>query len=797
MSIFDEISDFERRLDPDAPMSPPTGNVRPKSRPIRGMPEPLKKPEQKSPTRGPATPPTPTPSPIPGEPGNPMGFDPSMLPETPDRSTREQPKGGPHPMNPAVLAQRKTVASQPAQQDSGAGGFDSFMEFVTGEKRGSQKSPDGGQDDAGMLSLIYEGLMGGSLVRQGKDMLEGEQTSGTAGAGAMLDWGFMGGFDALAAADNAAAEWLKNGADFSETYADTQNDINARLAENRIEYGGSTTVGSILGGVGAAIGPGMLADKAMRGAGWLTRALTVTPATASGEAALYRYNSDGTKEEIMRDARNAAIWSVVLGGPTAFVGNRIRNLRGKNSTNSERMAGQELLNAINAKQNERGLPKMTPDQFAQAAKERGFDAVMGDYYPEMQGLMSSALAEGSSEGAKKVLAVLSRRNDIETSFPQVIDDVVNVPRARSVKSFKANVKKRHESLRPKYDAVFKEMDGVRFNRAGMTRSLIESFEDMPIDGVDRKQIKKAINDFRELVKARTGAKGREITARELHGVKQEFYKRNSRNPAGERVYSQINAWIAERNDEYGKLSKTYATALKEQNAYEDGYRYFTGKKEDAGDVVERMGSLGTYAEAHAFATGARRKLVEDLNGKSPNGVLNYFKNNAHSIDKLKQVLGPERTDKLLGAVMAETASEQLRLTLNKASRQFSDPKTGRQKRQAVVDALISSMGRGRSPGRLRALFNTLVPEDISEPKNVTNLYGQFAAAPLEDQPKLMRQLEAIAKGGLPNARGTRATMLGGGVAGGLAPAETIRDYLGSADNPIDLNMEEPIDMQNE
>lgn len=688
----------------------------------------------------------------PERPEDAAGFGPAAMPQMDQMgSSQEAPLSAPDFM-PGVGNPRQDQPQQ--EQPPGGGTVDNILEFMSSNAEAMAKGP---------------------LVHVGLNALEQEDpNASTAAAGAFADWSMLGGFDVVAAGYEAANQWITEGADFSETYADKKDEINMRLAEDRIEFPGATMAGSIGGGILASIVPGGIANKAMRGAHWLTRGLVTAPLTGASEAALYRYNSDGTKDEIIQDAKIAAIASAMFGTALGGVGNRARKILGRNTTPTEQQAAKELLSAVNSKTAERGLPAVSAEQLSAQMKERGMEAVMADYYPDMLPMLRSAVAVKGSDGAKVALDLLASRNAIETTFPQAIDDVVAAPRSRSLEEFSKFIKARQQRLQPKYDDLFRSMEGVNFKVSGMYNALVKSFEDLPAN--DRGHAKAALSAFRNLAKKKAG-KGDKITPRELHNVKQELY-RGAKTRDAKRVYDQITEWIGERSPEYAKLSRTYANSIDQEKAYKSGYKYFTGKRQSSSDVTNFVDNLGSYAEVTAFANGARRKIAEDLNGKAPAAVQKYFVDNAHNIDKLRAAMGKERADKLLGATLAEVSSETVRRTLQRAQSDFAKPASGAEARKRATDAAIAAMSPGQSPGKIRAVMHTLLPNDTAQPNTTANLMGQFATAPLEDQPRLLRELEAISQKGLPNNRPANAAAIGGGIAGavGAGPqAETMDD----------------------
>jgi len=309
-------------------------------------------------------------------------------------------------------------------------------------------------------------------------------------------------------------------------------------------------------------------------------------------------------------------------------------------------------------------------------------------------------------------------------------------------------------------------------------AVADSYSDMPVG--DAGQMREAMASFRKILNSKsTGKKdGKRLTMRALHNAKQEFYRANKGNPAAQRVYDMTTQWLSEIDPDYAKLSRTYASAIHDEKAFNTGYKYFTGKQQTSDDVQAVMSRLGTYSELTAFAQGARRKLMEDLKGKSPQAVSKYLFEQSYKVDMLKAALGEERAHKLLGAVMAEVAGETTLRSLNAGKAAAANSDQAPQITKQLADAAIAMLSPGRSPGRVRAVTNTLLPRDAQSPTTAANIIGEYATAPLESHSQLFRQLNDLAKFGKPTGKNRTATMTGGFAGATQAEAQNeIQRYL--------------------
>lgn len=603
----------------------------------------------------------------------------------------------------------------------------------------------------------------------------GESTGLKAGTAAAIDHAYLGGADFVIAADRAAQRWLGEGASFGTEFANEKQAVNFKLAEEREAHPIASTVGAMAGSAIAMAAPGGAVDKAFRGTSWFTRGVLVGGTSGALEAGTYRYNSDGTKEEILQDAGWGGLFGSAFGGAFALAGSRISNALGRTATKTEKTTARRLLAAVNARVAKEGQPEISPEDFTKLLNERGMEAVMADYYPDLLPLLKQGMAVQGTDGFAQANAVLAARTNMEKSFGMAVHDAVAAPSSRSLKEFNAATDQLQASLRPRYDTILNRAEamGVKLKPKGLVTSLKSMLDDNPMG--DAGQMKSALASIDDILRGKVD--NGVVTPRALHNAKREFYRANRGNPAAKPIYDQINDWLGQIDPEYTALANTYSNSIDVDQAYTSGYRYMTGDKTTPDDVLSFADRLTTRGEVDAFVNGLRRKLAEDLQGKTPKAIENFFNNKGAKVDLLRAVMGKERVDDLMGAVFAEVNARQVTDTMRGVAKDVvRDADIPNEVRNNLANMVIATNSPGQSPGKLRALVNTLLQPERANPEVAASMMAETATTPLSQAGPMMEELGRVAQRGTADSRNMRAMMAAG--AGSGAYNETASEVRG-------------------
>lgn len=604
-------------------------------------------------------------------------------------------------------------------------------------------------------------------------------------AGDMFSAGTM---DHIAAADYARREAM-NGRDFDEAYSERKELINYGLEENRIDNPAASILGSVVGGVAQGLVPLGALGKAQQLQSWFRRT-AAAGVSASGQAALYRYNSDGTPQEIKKDAMLGMAGGLLLAGAGGAIGGLLRKMTGSQSHHHEQLAAQEMLDAINRANATRGLDPMDARGLQEMIATNGPEATIAEVYPEMLPLFRAAAAsDGNGAGQEAVASFLRFRNLNADQFPNAVRDAITIPRLRDPQEFAQFIGDTQKRLRPRYEAAFRAADanGTSFIPRNVVRDVDQVFRFNPTGTVKhRKEVMKILN--REIA-ANTPAATRanptpNMSLRSLNNVRRalntEISTRMGRDKGMEvsGLYAALDAVTARMSgasDELAQLNRVYSNSSNVRRAYTTGYDMFKNTKSDPTSVNRFLASANSYAETTGFVHGVRRQLLEQTRKyeNNPNGIMKFLVDNTQRIDTLRAAIGQKEADDLVRSVLGAARKEQLAVAGNAAT--AARPAAGVPQspiRRLLQNLGIASMTGGA--GSVRAagdiLDGTPGVANRGQAAAMGDVRGEALMGQLQNMPSIMSELGRTANYGRPSGLTERAVGVGGGTAGIIGQA---------------------------
>jgi len=278
---------------------------------------------------------------------------------------------------------------------------------------------------------------------------------------AAQDTGTYGLLDTLAQG-RAQAGALVTGASPEEA-AEAGQAASRRVNENleiaRANYPGWAMAGDAAGFVagGGPINAGY--NLAFRSSRYGFRANVAAPAFTGGtEAALYRFNSGGTLEEVRRDA-SLGFALGAIGGAVFEGGAGILSRFRKSNESLRYEVGNEIYNAMAASARANG-EELTPQQAAARLREAPPDAFITDMYPELTPLLRD-VTRSQNPGVQDLTAnFLRMRNAVEFNYRDGVLDVLRSGERplRSETQFGRYIDERQAELSPRYDALLDSVE---------------------------------------------------------------------------------------------------------------------------------------------------------------------------------------------------------------------------------------------------------------------------------------------------------------------------------------------------
>ncbi len=586
-----------------------------------------------------------------------------------------------------------------------------------------------------------------------------------------VDYGSMGTFDAIAAAAMTLRDNPQSAEEFSAAYANNQDEVNAGLHYTREQRPVATGVGNILG----ALAPGAVGAKATQGLlnfsnaaaryaqNFLVRNLTVA-LPAGAEAALYRYNSDGTRQEIIRDGTYGAIGGAIFSAGANVIAGGIRRLTGRNTRVYEELIGARLHRAF-----ENAGPRLaretgdaSPQALLRSIQERGLEDTIMDIYPEMRPLITAALNSDADDARRMILDLLEARNATAIDFNTAVMDAVNVPRIRNVDEFRQFTRARQGRLGPRYDAVLDGLDQIRWraHEDDILTGLRNLGDDTGLSGRDY---------FEDAISNVTGRMSRvaedgQISARNLHNIVgdlgDEIDALADNAPGGglRRVRRYLQQMLVDADDEYAGLTRTYARSAADLRQFERGYHMFRQTASDRDAFINGMRHLDTYSETTSFVQGVRRGLFERMNGFTrPTQVRNFLQENRRVIDNLKAVLGDAEVDALIDDAMSRVRIEETGRGLERSLQPGglrADQSPSPMQDLALLtrtgdDGLLPSSAPGIKAGFRLAGAGAGTP---AQNRAVGDIIARTGTSPARDMPSVFNMLEELRRGNTGQGR---------------------------------------------
>jgi hypothetical protein len=448
----------------------------------------------------------------------------------------------------------------------------------------------------------------------------------------MLDTGSYGAADTLAQG-RAQAGAIANGAspeEAAEAGQAAQARINENLSIARTNYPGWAIAGDAAGFV-AGGGPVNAAyNLALRSSRYGFRSTVAAPAfTGATEAGLYRANSDGTWEEVQRDASLGfafgAIGGAVIGGASGLLG------RFRSSNESLRYeVGNEIYQTMAATARSRG-ETLTPQQAAAQLQNAG-DQFLTDMYPELTPILRR-VAGSDNPGVQDLTANFIRmRNGVDFNYR---DEVLNVLRSgerpmRTERQFADYVDTRQAELSPRYDALFSGVENqtvpVNDFIQQMTNDLFN--RDLATYANDNAAVREAFAS----VLGQPGRRPNQWTAnpRQIFEVRKELRRRlRSRmqgNTTGMTYQSPDNLRAAidgidsylnslPIGDDLRHLNSLYGNLEEAQDAFTLGQQVVTRRNivaEDVPDIQRTLAEGASERAARANDTPASQQVINDI-----------------------------------------------------------------------------------------------------------------------------------------------------------------------------------------
>lgn len=638
----------------------------------------------------------------------------------------------------------------------------------------------------------------------------GAQTSDEAVAANMLDQVTFGNVDNIVAT-YSALKGIVQGSDktFGENFDAKKEEVNLALHHNRKDMPGASMVGDIAGGVLGGFGLGKVGVMAVKQFPALYRFFAGTAGSILGtgiaggtQAALYRWNSDGSMEEVVQDGTYGAIGGMVIGSlmKGGIGGYLISKLKG-NVPRAQMQLGEELYHAISAKDAvanavTKGQPvsAMTPQDLVKQLGQKDPDLLIADVYPGLERHVRRVIQNDVQNPGRKLVRLrdlVAARNNAELGYANEARRVVESGKVFTDTEYAGMVKKQYEALQPQFEGIFQGLRarGVRVKGSSLYQDIMDAADNDPRIDTSASYFKEAMGVLKSQIKAnamksptsgtaaRKAARETFVDPQSLHNIKREFGKRLvSKNADINRgnalIYDKIKNVLDSLDPDYSKLTSTYADAATAGAAYRAGSGLFGKKLVSPEDFAEVTSRFKSSTEGDAFVNGAKAALWNKVKGlKSAEAIRGFIAENEPRLEMLRAVLGDDTTQQMVDNLSALALKENTSKIVDGTVKAMNNPSKVNDAKELLRNMMIANNPGAMGAARTNAMFRIFNGgATTSELAGQNALLDNVLSSQASEAPQVLKMLDNLRRGGqLPSAVPFNAGV-GGGLGGLLEDA---------------------------